>query len=254
LTSAKTNSKHAQAVAIIPARYASSRFPGKPLANDTGKFLIQHVCEQVSAAGRVREVLVATDDERIVDAVASFGGRAVMTSPDHPSGTDRLAEVARDLDDEFIINIQGDEPEIEPADVDVLAELIADCDAPMATLACEFPADSPVNDPNLVKVVLDGAGRALYFSRSPIPYLRDSASMLMPVRYLLHRGVYAYRRDFLLKFPTLARGRLEEAERLEQLRALEHGYDIAVAVVDSAPAGIDTPEQYGAFVARMKRR
>ncbi|MDD4888470.1 MAG: 3-deoxy-manno-octulosonate cytidylyltransferase [Phycisphaerae bacterium] len=260
---AGSSSKHANAVAIIPARYGSTRFPAKPLARDTGKFLIQHVYEQVVKARRISSVIVATDDRRILDAVTGFGGRAVMTRADHPSGTDRLAEVAAGLTDELIVNVQGDEPEIDPGDLDVLVSLIAGTpgDCPMATLACPYPAgESPAN-PNLVKVIVDNAGRAIYFSRAAIPFVRDAgANPLSPTLppggggvYLLHRGLYAYRRDFLLKFAKLAPGRLEQLEKLEQLRALEHGYDIAVAVVGSGPAGIDTPEQYAQFVERRSR-
>lgn len=226
------------------------RFPGKPLADQTGKFLIQHVYEQVAAAERVSRVLVATDDQRIFDAVASFGGQAVMTRDDHPSGTDRLAEVAGGLDDELIVNVQGDEPEIPPGDVDLLVGLLADGECPMATLACAYPDDEPIENPNLVKVVLDARGRALYFSRSPIPHLREAGDT---VQYLLHRGIYAYRRDFLLQFAAMAPGRLEKIERLEQLRVLENGYDIAVGVAGASPAGIDTPQQYEQFVQRWRR-
>ncbi len=237
------------AVAIIPARYASTRFPGKPLADRTGKCLVQHVYEQVALARRISRVIVATDDERILRAVAAFGGDAVMTRSDHASGTDRLAEVAARLDDDHIVNVQGDEPEIAPDDLDALVELIAAGGCPMATLACPYPSDELPGNPNLVKVVLDRAGRAIYFSRSPVPFRREPSDR---VEYLLHRGLYAYRRDFLLTFASLPPGRLEQAERLEQLRVLEHGYDIAVGVVATAPAGIDTPEQYAAFVARQR--
>ncbi len=235
------------AVAIIPARYASSRFPGKPLARETGKFLIQHVYEQVAEARRVHKVVVATDDRRIFDAVTNFGGDAVMTRDDHPSGTDRLAEVAGGLDDELIVNVQGDEPEIPPADVDLLVDLLVETDCPMATLACKYPSDEPIDNPNLVKVVLSSERRALYFSRAPIPHRRDPGD---PVTYLLHRGIYAYRRDFLLKFAAMPPAVLEQIERLEQLRVLENGYDIAVGVAAASPAGIDTPGQYADFVRR----
>jgi 3-deoxy-manno-octulosonate cytidylyltransferase (CMP-KDO synthetase) len=248
-------SKHAtQAVAIIPARFGSTRFPGKPLARETGKFLIQHVYEQVLKSHRVSRALVATDDQRIFDAVTSFGGQAVMTRPDHASGSDRLAEVAAGLADELILNVQGDEPEIDPADIDTLVDLIAAGDCPMATLACPYPAGGDPDDPNLVKVVLDNASRAIYFSRSRIPFVRDVAQPPSAVTYLLHRGIYAYQREFLLKFPCLSPGRLEQLEKLEQLRAIEHGYRIAVAVVGAGPAGIDTPEQYAEFVKRFDKR
>ena len=279
-------SKHAtKAVAIIPARFGSTRFPGKPLARETGKFLIQHVYEQVLRSQRVSRALVATDDQRIFDAVTSFGGQAVMTRADHASGSDRLAEVAAGLTDDLILNVQGDEPEIDPADIDTLVDLIArglspfpqpfaekgtvplvglgenkgdsPLDCPMATLACPYPAGGDPDDPNLVKVVLDNAGRAIYFSRSRIPFVRDVAQPPSAVSgpvYLLHRGIYAYRREFLLKFTRLSPGRLEQLEKLEQLRAIEHGYRIAVAVVGAGPAGIDTPEQYAEFVNRFDKR
>ena len=240
--------------AIIPARYASTRFPGKPLARQTGKYLIQHVAEQVARARRVDRTLVATDDERIAEAVRSFGGEAAMTRDDHPSGTDRVAEVARGLDCEIVVNVQGDEPEIEPDHIDRLIELISDGEAPMATLAAPFAPDADPTDPNCVKVVCDRAGRALYFSRSLLPYPRDGAGVAAdPTRWLLHLGIYAYRRAFLLELAGLAPTPLERAERLEQLRVLEHGHRIAIGVVDAAPIGIDTPADYEAFVARWGR-
>jgi 3-deoxy-manno-octulosonate cytidylyltransferase (CMP-KDO synthetase) len=250
VTRAAGSSELVTAVAIIPARFGSTRFPGKPLARETGKFLIQHVYEQTARARCISRVIVATDDARILDAVKSFGGEAMMTRTDHASGTDRLAEVAAGLSDELIVNVQGDEPEIEPGDLDVLVELIASpaSDGPqMATLACPYPANESPANPNLVKVVTDRAGRAIYFSRSPIPFVREPG---IKADYLLHRGLYAYRREFLLAYPKLAPGRLEQLEKLEQLRALEHGYQIAVGIVGPGPAGIDTPEQYAEFVKR----
>lgn len=265
-----------KAVAIIPARYASTRFPGKPLARETGKYLIQHVCEQVSRAASISEVVVATDDERILDAVKSFGGRAVMTRADHTSGTDRAAECVEGLDladDDLVINVQGDEPEIEPASLDALVRRMHEATAcPIGTLACPFPADGPCEgpgspaDPNCVKVVVDAMGMALYFSRSLIPYPRDSQGRVDdPSRWLLHLGVYAYRLAYLKVFARFPRGSehgdLEEIERLEQLRALARESDqasgggpIAVAMVDRASIGIDTPEDYAAFVERCRRR
>ncbi len=264
-----------KAVAIIPARYASTRFPGKPLARETGKYLIQHVCEQVSRATTISEVVVATDDERILNAVASFGGRAVMTRADHPSGTDRVAECAAGLepaDDDLVLNVQGDEPEIEPRSLDALVQRMRQATAcPIGTLACPFPADGPRQgpgspaDPNCVKVVLDAMGMALYFSRSLIPYPRDTQGRVDdPSRWLLHLGVYAYRPAYLKMFARFRRGSehgdLEEIERLEQLRALawerdsaSGGGPMAVAMVDRASVGIDTPEDYAAFVERCRR-
>jgi 3-deoxy-manno-octulosonate cytidylyltransferase (CMP-KDO synthetase) len=271
------------AAAVIPARYASTRFPGKPLANETGKYLIQHVYEQVSRARSVAQVIVATDDERIRRAVQSFGGRAVMTRADHPSGTDRVAEVAAGLDAEIIVNVQGDEPEIEPGNIDQLVRLLAnDAEVVIGTLACPFPAGADPRDPNAVKVVLDGRGRALYFSRALVPYPRDSGGAATVARpppavgvaqppsavcgtgvspvssaaggpWLLPLGIYAYRRDFLLRLAKLPPTPLEQVEKLEQLRALENGYAIAVAVVERSAVGIDTPADYAAFVERMRR-
>ncbi len=243
---------------IIPARYGSTRFCGKPLANQTGKFLIQHVYEQVAAAERIDRVIVATDDERIVRAVESFGGQAELTASDHPSGTDRVAEAAASLPEAFdlVVNVQGDEPEIEPASIDRLVELMdEDLEAAVGTLACPFPPQSDPHDPNCVKVVVDRRGRALYFSRSLIPYPRDSRGQAGAAGdWLLHLGVYAYRRGLLSLLTTLAPTRLEETERLEQLRVLEHSYKIAVGLVDKATVGIDTPEEYAAFVGRVSPR
>lgn len=244
-------------VALIPARYASTRFPGKPLANQTGKCLIQHVYERVVAARRITRCIVATDDQRIADAVREFGGEAVMTRPDHPSGTDRIAEVVEHLPgspQDIIINVQGDEPEIEPAYLDRLVERLAaePADCPMATLACPFPPDSDPRDPHSVKLVMNDSRRALYFSRSLIPYSRDDAGASTTRPWLLHLGVYAYRRAFLLDLAGFAPGVLEGIEQLEQLRVLERGYAIAIEVVAQACVGIDTPQDYERFVARRQ--
>lgn len=242
-----------KAVAIIPARYASSRFPGKLLARETGKYLIQHVYEQAGRATKLSEVIIAADDRRIVDAVQSFGGKVTLTRPDHPSGTDRVAEVATSLDAELIVNVQGDEPEIEPAYIDQLVDLMkSDPAAPIGTLACPFPVGSDPSDPNAVKVVLDNRCRALYFSRALIPYPRDTGGKpAQPGRWLLHLGIYAYRRDFLLKLATLPPTPHEKEEKLEQLRVLENGFPIAVGIVNQATVGIDTPDDYAAFVKRQ---
>jgi 3-deoxy-manno-octulosonate cytidylyltransferase (CMP-KDO synthetase) len=243
-----------QVTAVIPARYASTRFPGKPLADRTGKFLIQHVYERAAAARRVGEVIVATDDERIVAAVRSFGGEAVMTRPDHPSGTDRIAEVVRGIpgdDDDIILNVQGDEPEIEPEYLDRLVERLAGRpSAELATLACQFPSGADPRDPNCVKIVVNRAGEALYFSRSRIPYPPDAGAAGRGGGPLLHLGVYAYRRRFLLELTGWPATPLEQIEKLEQLRVLEHGRAILVEIVERATVGIDTPEEYDAFVAR----
>jgi 3-deoxy-manno-octulosonate cytidylyltransferase (CMP-KDO synthetase) len=245
------------AIAVIPARYGSTRFFGKPLAKETGKFLIQHVCERVQSAPSIQQVIVATDDERIRDAVDSFGARCAMTSPDHPSGTDRVAEVARDIACDVVVNVQGDEPEIEPDSIEALLSALRESGHPVATLACPFAdlrrqgIEADPADPNCVKVVCSG-GRAIYFSRSLVPYRRNVESD--DAGPCLHLGVYAYRRDFLLQMAQWAPTPLERIEGLEQLRVLENGCSIAVAVVDRAVIGIDTPEDYAAFVERYRTR
>jgi len=240
------------ATVIIPARYASTRLPGKPLLAETGKPLIQHVVEAVRGARRVGRVVVATDDARIAEAVRGFGGEALMTRADHRCGTDRLAEAAETLhlaDEAIVVNVQGDEPEVPPAAVDLLADLLAGSDAPMATLITPLPAGQAA-DPNRVKCVTDRTGRALYFSRAPIPFDRDAGG---GVSYFLHLGIYAYRTAFLKRFTTLPPTPAERAEKLEQLRALEHGYAILTAEIRYDGAGIDTPEDYAAFVERIRR-
>jgi 3-deoxy-manno-octulosonate cytidylyltransferase (CMP-KDO synthetase) len=238
------------ATVVIPARFGSTRFPGKILADRTGRPLVQHVVDQARRCRLVREVIVATDDERIADALRPFETRCVMTSPRHQSGTDRVAEVARGLADQIVVNVQGDEPEIEPEVIDGLIERLASSSDDMATAATPFPAGADPGDPNLVKVVIDEQGRALYFSRSPIPFYRDAtAPPVLP--YYLHLGIYAYRREFLMQFASLPPTALEKTEKLEQLRALEHGHKIQVLTVHRATHGIDTPEQYEAFVRRF---
>ncbi len=249
-------------VAIIPGRYASTRFPGKPLAKDTGKYLIQHVYERVAACGTIDRTIVATDDERIASAVTSFGGEVRMTRVDHPSGTDRVGEVAEWLGlahDDLVLNVQGDEPEIEAS---VLDRLVDDMKREgeacrIGTLAAPFADDGPTEgvgspqDPDCVKVVVDRRGRALYFSRCPIPFARDTDR---PSRHLLHLGVYAFRVDALRAVTggRLAQGKLEACESLEQLRWLEHGMAIRVVVVEHGFVGIDTPADYAAFVKRVR--
>jgi 3-deoxy-manno-octulosonate cytidylyltransferase (CMP-KDO synthetase) len=251
-------------VAVIPARYASTRFPGKPLAQDTGKYLIQHVCERVWAARRVDRVIVATDDERIVAGVESFGGEARMTRADHLSGTNRVAEVAFSLHlgaDDVVLNVQGDEPELDPATLDRLVELLErDPACRIATPAAAFRDDGPVSgpgspaDPNCVKVVVAADGRALYFSRSLIPYPRDTGGIIdRPSRWLLHLGVYAFRADVLQQFTHdtgIESSGLERVESLEQLQWLARGFPIRIVTVVHSHAGIDTPEDYAAFVRR----
>jgi 3-deoxy-manno-octulosonate cytidylyltransferase (CMP-KDO synthetase) len=239
------------AAVVIPARYGSTRFPAKILASATGKPLVQHVVDQAKKCRLPREVIVATDDQRIVDALKPFETTCVMTSPAHQSGTDRIAEVARNLKDDIIINVQGDEPEIEPAIIDSLIDRMQKHDDSMATASCVFPPRADFNDPNLVKVVTDQQGKAIYFSRSVIPYHRDKTEP-PKVAYHLHLGIYAYRRDFLLQFASWKPTPLEQTEKLEQLRALEHGCSIFVLPVERATHGIDTEQQYDEFVKRTK--
>lgn len=250
-----TDVKNGSVIAIIPARFGSTRFPGKPLAGKTGKPLIRHVVEAVRHAKSIDDILVATDDRRIFDAVVGFGARAVMTRKDHPNGTSRIAEAIEGLEVcDIIVNVQGDEPEIEPRLIDdLIAALRAAADAPMATLASPFAEDEDPTDPNIVKVTVDRRSRALYFSRSLIPYHREIPGSRSSTRdYLKHVGLYAYRRDFLLKYVTLPPTPLEEAEKLEQLRALEHGHPIAVLEARVRHHGIDTPQQYEEFVQRYR--
>lgn len=240
-------------VAVIPARFASTRLPGKPLLRETGKFLIQHVYEQILHCHNVDRCIIATDDPRITDAARSFDAEAVMTRADHVSGTDRIAEVIRSLpvgDDDIVLNVQGDEPEIEPGFLDRLVERLRNSpDAVSATLAAPFGPNADPNDPNCVKVVTNARSLALYFSRSLIPYPRDADGR---ASWLLHLGVYAYRRAFLLSFASLRPSRLEQIEKLEQLRVLENGYSMAVEVVERATPGVDTPEDYARFVERWR--
>jgi 3-deoxy-manno-octulosonate cytidylyltransferase (CMP-KDO synthetase) len=236
---------------VIPARYGSSRLPAKPLLRATGKFLIQHVYERATAS-KADTVVVATDDQRIYDAVRSFGGRAMMTREEHPSGADRVAEVARSLDHDIIVNLQGDEPMLEPDALDLVADLLKkDPHASMATLGVPIHSLEQWRDPNCVKLVRDVYGRALYFSRSPLPFCRDGDPDFRkyPGVFLQHLGLYAYRRDFLLDLATWPPAPLEEIEKLEQLRVLSLGKRIQVGVVAHAARGIDTPADYEHFVA-----
>ncbi len=228
---------------ILPARWGSTRFPGKPLHLIAGKPLIQHVWDRCRACTKLDDLLVATDDERIRDAVLGFGGKVAMTSPDHPTGTDRIAEAVRAVPHAtHIINIQGDEPLIEPTLIDELAAaMLADPALDMATAANPIdPADPAVADPNVVKVVTALNGRALYFSRSPLPFFRNPVPGLMVLR---HKGIYAYTRRFLEQFVTWPPSPLECAESLEQLRALENGAAIHVITTTDTSPGVDTPDQ-----------
>lgn len=241
----------AQFHVIIPARHASTRFPGKPLADLGGKPMVVRVCERAAASGAA-QVHVATDDERIAAAVRAAGYSALRTRDDHPSGTDRVAEAARALrlaDDDVVVNLQGDEPLMPPALIaEVAAALERDAEAPMAT-ACHPLHDAAERaSPNVVKVVLDARNRALYFSRAQIPYPREAGG-----RWFRHAGLYAYRVGFLLSFASLEPSPLEKVEALEQLRALWHGYRIAVVISERPiPPGVDTPEDLEA-VRRMIR-
>ena len=236
---------------VIPARYASTRLPGKPLSMIAGKPMIQHVYERACQAQLPDEVVVATDNELVEKAVLDFGGKAVMTSPDHPSGTDRLAEVALMYPDvDVIVNVQGDEPMIPPEVIDRLAEAFnGDADLNMATMKVVMDEEDYEN-PAAVKVVTDQQGYALYFSRSLIPYPRNKPEGF---KVFKHVGIYAYRRNFLLKYAALAPTPLEKAESLEQLRALENGYKIKVLESDFQGIGVDTPEDLAAVNALFEK-
>ena len=241
-------------ICIIPARYGSKRFPGKPLASETGKPLIQHVYEAAAGARRVDAVLVATDDDRIRRAVEKFGGRVVMTRPEHPCGTNRAAEAAAAFPDaDIVINLQGDEPELDPKLLDLMVEAMSrDPSIEAATLAGPL-APEEVSDPNSVKVATSASGDALYFSRAAIPHARDGeAERFAPM--LKHFGIYAYRAAAIRDYAAMPQTPLERTEKLEQLRWLENGRRMRVLVTDRRPAGIDTPEDYAAFVARQKQR
>ncbi len=227
-----------KAVAVIPARMAATRLPGKPLLDICGKPMIQWVYERAANAQLVDRVIVATPDAQIIEAVESFGGVAVMTSPDHRSGTDRLAEVAANLDDRAVVNVQGDEPLIEPDAIDALINGFLSSGAEMASLMREISHEDAQN-PNLVKVVTDLGKYAIYFSRAPIPYVRGNG-YAMPIYG--HVGLYAYTRDMLTRLANLPPTPLEKAESLEQLRALENGFKIFMVETGFSPAGVDTLE------------
>ena len=230
-------------VAVIPARFASTRFPGKVIAPLAGRPLVVHTYERACRARLVDEVIIATDDARVVEAVEPYGARVVMTRADHPSGTDRLAEVAATLDAGILVNVQGDEPLIDPQAIDATVQpLLDDPELLMATARRRIVEPERVHDPNVVKVVSDQRGRALYFSRSPIPYIRDAADRAgTPACYWQHIGLYVYRRTFVLEYARMAQTPLERLEKLEQLRVLENG--LSIAVVDTAyeSIGVDTP-------------
>ena len=242
-------------LAVIPARMGSTRLPGKPLLSQTGKPLIQHVVEQVRTAHLPTRIVVATDDYRIVEAVQSFGGEAVLTRADHPSGTDRVAEVARLFPSaDVVVNIQGDEPELPGEIIDHAVNVVLkDSNAPMATLATAIRDRAAFENPACVKAVISQQGRALYFSRSPVPHHRDGTPSHGILGYL-HLGLYVFRRNFLLELTQLPPSSLENTEKLEQLRVLEAGFPIAIGLVDEPSIGIDTPEDYRLFVERWQRR
>jgi len=236
---------------IIPARFASTRFPGKPLALVAGKPLIQHVVEQCQKADSLSEIVVATDDKRIANTAKKFC-RVEMTRADHPSGSDRIAEVAARIPCDAVVNIQGDEPLIDPNVIDAVARALAQNE--MSTAATAIKNFSEYDNPNVVKVVVNAAGRALYFSRRTIPYLREAASRPVPEQlaafpFLKHLGIYGYRRETLLRLVKFPVSPLENAEKLEQLRALENGIGIAVVKVDYDSVGVDLPED----VARVEK-
>lgn len=244
-------------VAIIPARLASTRLPQKLLLSETGKPLIQHTYESAKHAKLPKKLVVATDHQSIFDVVRGFGGEVVMTDPNAPSGTDRIAEVARSHPEfDIFINVQGDEPDISGSAIDLAAQLlIDDSSAVMATLGTPIRDRQKLDDPACVKLVADRSGRALYFSRSCIPHARNwQESMLTqePPLFYQHIGLYAYRREFLLTISSLPRTPCEIAESLEQLRVLEHGYSIKVGRIDEPAIGIDTPADYQAFVRRWR--
>jgi 3-deoxy-manno-octulosonate cytidylyltransferase (CMP-KDO synthetase) len=227
--------------AVIPARYASSRLPGKPLASIAGRPMIQHVVERVRQAERVGRVIVATDDERIQKAVEGFGGEAILTRKEHRTGTDRVAEVAAHLEAEIYLNIQGDEPLIDPGAIDaVVAEMLDDDSIQVSTPCTAITLPNDVMDPNIVKVVRDFDGNCLYFSRAPIPWVRDTRAAAAP-HHWKHIGLYAFRRDALLEFPTLPPGELEAIEHLEQLRWLENGFRIRAVEAEYDAISVDVP-------------
>lgn len=242
-------------IAIVPARFASTRLPGKPLLSETGRPLIIHVLDAAKRAKRLDRIIVATDDQRIFETVRLHGGEAVMTSPDHATGSDRIAEVAAQLAEaEIIVNLQGDEPDIAGETLDQVVELLENHPSvPMATIATPIRDPDIYHDPACVKVVLDKTGRALYFSRSPIPCHRDGPPPQGSILGHLHLGLYAYRRDFLLDYTKWPQSSLESTEKLEQLRVLEAGHDILVGIVEDRSIGVDTPEDYRRFVESWRQ-
>jgi len=236
-------------VVVIPARYRATRLPGKPLVSLAGKPMIQRVFERAKLAKTTHQVIVATDDQRILRVVEAFGGEARMTRPDHRTGTERVAEVAAHVEGDVFVNVQGDEPLLDPTAVDTaVSALLEDPPATVATVATPIRTPADIMDPNVVKTVLDFDDNALYFSRAPIPWVRDSTSPVV-VRHLKHLGLYVFQRDALLDYPTLPQGELERIEQLEQLRWMENGVKIRVAEVEHDAVSVDTPED----VARVEK-
>lgn len=244
----KKSESQLKAIVIIPARYGATRFPGKPLALLKGKPIIQWVYERAKKANLIQDVIVATDDDRIVKAIEDTGGKAVLTSKDHASGTDRIAEVAKDISCDIIINVQGDEPFISPEMIDQTVKLLRDERASISTLAKRIEEPGELTDPNVVKVVMDREGFALYFSRSTIPYYRDKWKRITEINWqedikiYKHIGIYGYRKDILLRLSKTPQSELERIEKLEQLRALENGFKIKIGMSSFNTIGIDTPE------------
>jgi 3-deoxy-manno-octulosonate cytidylyltransferase (CMP-KDO synthetase) len=240
--------KRLKTIAVIPARYDSTRFPGKPLAPIAGRPMIQHVFERVRQAQRVSRTVVATDDERIIRAVEGFGGEAVMTRREHRCGTERVAEVAAQIEGDVFVNVQGDEPLVDPAAIGAVVEAVWDDGAVRVATPCVAIAQpTEIMDPNVVKVAMDFQGDALYFSRAPIPWVRDETERVT-ARHYKHIGMYVFRREALLDYPTLPPGDLERLEQLEQLRWLENGYRIRVVETNYDAVSVDVP----ADVARVE--
>ncbi|HYA62352.1 MAG TPA: 3-deoxy-manno-octulosonate cytidylyltransferase [Candidatus Sulfotelmatobacter sp.] len=236
-------------VVVIPARYASTRLPGKPLVSLAGKPMVQRVYERARLAQTVHRVLVATDDQRILDAVQGFGGEVRMTRADHRTGTERIAEVAAREQGDIFVNVQGDEPLIDPAAIDIaVGALLEEPPAQISTVATLIRHPADIMDPNVVKTVVDFDGNALYFSRAPIPWIRDTQQKVH-VNYWKHLGLYVFQRDALLEYPTLPHGELEKVEQLEQLRWLENGWRIRVAEVAHDAVSVDVPED----IARVEK-
>jgi len=236
-------------IVVIPARFGSTRLPGKPLISLAGKSMIERVYERAKLAARVNRVIVATDDERIVKAVEAFGGEARMTRSEHRTGTERVAEVAAREQGDVFVNVQGDGPLLDPNAIDVAVNsLLEEPQASISTVATPIKTPGDIMDPNVVKAVLDFDGNAIYFSRAPIPWVRDTASKIQ-VRHLKHLGLYVFQRDALLEYPTLPQGELERVEQLEQLRWMENGWKIRVAEVEHDAISVDVPED----VARVEK-